>query len=158
MWYVRTQDGAPSHGEDSTPTVADACDESTLAEAKKWHARESQPLYSDKALVQRYCLRKEEYISSSLDEWWACIQIHLRKRGKPDALLDEAEYKLVFRKVFRAMMKRYSDHECEETIQEDWRHESKGQAYISANMVRHRCCHFSGSTPVLHQSETPNLR
>ena len=40
-------------------------------------------------------------VKRSLERWWAVIQSHCRRLGKPDTGLGKEEYIIIFKKVYR---------------------------------------------------------
>ena len=63
-------------------------------------------------------------VNKALEEWWEAVAVHLRAtryrgaRKGATLLIDQQEYKWIFRKIYRAMIDEFVPDDCEETLEE----------------------------------------
>ena len=103
-----------------------------------WAQQASLELNAEAEWNQRLALRYVRVVRDVLEAFWqaALTSEHMRRISElaDDTLptsVSKAMYAHLYRRVYKALMESYEAAECEETIEEDWTHDSRGEESIT---------------------------
>ena len=80
--------------------------------------------------ASRQGLRHHKKVLLSLEAWWRCC---CEMCGGVEEI-DEGQYLVIFKKVYRGMVAEYDEEEAVSSVREDWEHDSGGQDVLTLEM------------------------
>ena len=87
------------------------------------------------SIQARLGLRSHPRVIEALDGWWSAACRSMRREREqqqlpelpPSPSLDEAQYTLIMKKIFKAMVEKWDAADASATASEDWEHDRRGQ-------------------------------
>ena len=95
---------------------------------------------SAESIQARLGLRSHPLVTEALEGWWnaAVRSMRLEREELPELpsppSLDEAQYTIIMKKIFKAMVERWDEEEAATTAGEDWEHDRRGQNNLSGDL------------------------
>lgn len=113
-----------------------AADEATTEVRPFWQQGDSA-MYTPEVLVKRSELFDDPAVREVLHVWWETALRSLHSSGEAEAdttAIPQAQYILMQRKIYKAMMEEFDEADASRCALEDWERDARGESTLSRKL------------------------